>query len=549
MAAAAKLALVLMGLTDASVFLGSHSHLGSGNRLVSKGVVEQMLDSELGVAGGAHSAFEDELRPMFAAMPKNQHGKLEPSVTRYALHRYFAQKFGWNVVGLEPAGATWNSSSPGSIVKDRVPAYIQTLFEQRQHGEGLGLSDLATFAATLLDLVHKESVEDLEIVYAGMKLSQSTNLSPGPWNTVTNFYTVLYFHGMKDVEVNDSLSFRKMEQELRDEFISWSDVSLWARDLGQAVKWRQNLHNSFARHSTSFDKVAEFARELAHNFGTFQNLECKLLKRQLLDMEYRGTGRVRLSEFHGGANDDDLHFTESVEYLDALGALDKSEASQPRVIIPNFLSSQTNCVSPSDFYSVCCLNECEQLMTALERVTEGPTAAPALIAQVISALPSDTVDAPRSLSAAQLQRLEEIADLHGGQVPLHGRLFAQWMHHAYPRECPYPHVAGTTNPLSPDEWIAKVGSTEASEEEIEMNAARRSSVEELAVAMTPEAMSEALPWETVEELVATHKKPRATLDFLSLPMVGLLAAMAASTWKAKSALHPKDAYKLEKHLV
>ena len=41
-----------------------------------------------------------------------------------------------------------------------------------------------------------------------------------------------------------------------------------------------------------------------------------------------------------------------------------------------------------------------------------------------------------------MARLDEIASLHAGPVPLHSRLFRQWMHHAYPRECPYPHEAG-----------------------------------------------------------------------------------------------------------
>ena len=33
------------------------------------------------------------------------------------------------------------------ILKSRVPSYIQSLFEQRLHGEGMGLHDLAVFAA------------------------------------------------------------------------------------------------------------------------------------------------------------------------------------------------------------------------------------------------------------------------------------------------------------------------------------------------------------------------------------------------------------------
>jgi len=59
-------------------------------------------------------------------------------------------------------------------------------------------------------------------------------------------------------------------------------------------------------------------------------------------------------------------------------------------------------------------------------------------------MPSDTIDAPRNLSATLLSRLDAIAERHEGRVPLHGRLFAQWMHHAYPHECMYPQTQAET---------------------------------------------------------------------------------------------------------
>lgn len=67
-----------------------------------------------------------------------------------------------------------------------------------------------------------------------------------------------------------------------------------------------------------------------------------------------------------------------------------------------------------------------------------------------------------------MSRLDEIAAGNGGRVPLHGRLFAQWMHHAYPRECPRPHEDGAVGPQTPDEWMKESGhaSTRASEEEM-----------------------------------------------------------------------------------
>merc|ERR1719313_194924 len=65
-------------------------------------------------------------------------------------------------------------------------------------------------------------------------------------------------------------------------------------------------------------------------------------------------------------------------------------------------------------------------------------------------------------------RLEEVASVHDGKVPLHGRLFAQWLHYTFPRDCPFPHLAGTVNPQTPMKFEEALGddSTNASEEEV-----------------------------------------------------------------------------------
>merc|ERR1719267_200863 len=69
-------------------------------------------------------------------------------------------------------------------------------------------------------------------------------------------------------------------------------------------------------------------------------------------------------------------------------------------------------------------------------------------------MPSATVPANRTLPPSQIHRLQKIAEKHGGRVPIHGRLFLQWMHMVYPRECAYPHLSGTTAPLRVDDWEA-----------------------------------------------------------------------------------------------
>jgi hypothetical protein len=74
------------------------------------------------------------------------------------------------------------------------------------------------------------------------------------------------------------------------------------------------------------------------------------------------------------------------------------------------------------------------------------------------------------------------------------------MHHAFPRECPSPHEAGTTFPQTADEWIAQTGqeSTQASEEEMTCHVSGpcggAASDDQAAVSME-------LPWLDAEELL------------------------------------------------
>merc|ERR1719162_2584528 len=181
-------------------------------------------------------------------------------------------------------------------------------------------------------------------------------------------------------------------------------------------------------------------------------------------------------------------------------------------------------------------------MRHMEYNIAGPSGSPARIAEVVSSLPSDTVDAPRNLSSSLRGRLDEIARYHGGEVPLYGRLFTQWMHHAYPRECPFPHVSGTTNPMSPEQWMVDGRSDEASMEEVEKY-----------LAMVPEqgSAAEELPWSAVEELVVDYARPSAPGAFPSIRGFMFLSAIvsfAAPLVKAMQASDPSNA-KAEQHMV
>merc|ERR550539_1447509 len=127
-------------------------------------------------------------------------------------------------------------------------------------------------------------------------------------------------------------------------------------------------------------------------------------------MEYKSTGRVLLSDFYRAGLKKEFFFIEHVDYLRKLGALDESDPKHPSVIITNYLAGPANCLASTSFHSVCCFDECEGLMGQLERSLAAPTAAVGQIAELVAGLRSDTVDAPRNLSASLLSRLGDIAD-------------------------------------------------------------------------------------------------------------------------------------------
>merc|ERR1719382_1880957 len=152
-----------------------------------------------------------------------------------------------------------------------------------------------------------------------------------------------------------------------------------------------------------------------------------------------------------------------MEYLKRLGALDDTDPKQPSLITANYVSARPNCLDASNVYTLCCSNLCEDLMIHLEREIGQSTAPPEVIAALVSDLASDTVAVPRELPPALLSRLHEIAALHGGEVPLHGRLFSQWMHHAFPLECQYPQQLSTEDVLTPSHWQERGHSATAEE--------------------------------------------------------------------------------------
>jgi len=525
---------------------GSNSFLktraeDSEARISVQEVQTSLLEEIEGSLGSGSAAkklneLEAQLRPMYQALPKNVQGGLSHSVVRYALHRLFVQRHGWVVKGLDPAGGSFNSSSPAGILKDQVPAFIQDLFEKRLHGKGMGLHELAVFAATIEHLIHNEAVGRL-----GLALNVHDILPTSPMNEVQaddvlDTYMMAYILG--ENLTNMTLEVAKDDLvEMPELYPAWDETQEFMRGM------RANTTAATQSHEINFATLAKVAEAAGEHFGSFQDKECRELKSKLVEMEDRGSGRVRLADFYKPALGGSWQFQESVSYLKQLGALDESDPKDTRVIIPNYLTSASNCIASSSFYSVCCMDECESLMAHLEAEISAPEVSADRIASLIAGLPSSSVNAPRILSSALLQRLDEIAASHGGTVPMHGRLFAQWMHHAYPRECPYPHESGTTNPQTEAEWVDN--GNEATATEAEMLEYCSPSQED-GPGATADLGDVEMPWSHAEELLigrtspALKPAPSSWGTFRNFMLFSLMSSVMISLVRMMKSVQPSS---------
>lgn len=447
---------------------------------------------------------QNALRPTYVSLPKDADGKLGHVAVRYLLHRLFVQRHGWYIKGLEPGSDFHHSTASGtSTAEEWVPTFLQERMEAiLGPNRGAGLRDVAAFAAAIEDLVRKEAEGRLRTAYDMHGLSLTATLNNTKAKDVIGSLFVAYLVS------GDFAADAEEEAHTKKEFFQ-STYTGW----GEAETWLNSVlaeENFDRQKSFDFAAMARLSSAIGEKYHRFNDLECRSLKSTMLEMEGAKPGRVRLSQFYKKALYSHWQFDEKADYLRALGALDESESSQAQVILPNYLMARTNCLEASNLYALCCQNECEALMGSLEQSLQASEASPSRIAGLVAELASDTVKASpterRLLSSAVLSRLEEIAVANGGQVPIHGRLFAQWMHHAYPRECPYPHVAGAAAPVTADEWIAQSGHDSAHASKEEMLEQVESDTCSVDGAQTPgspcnEDETSELPWSDSEELL------------------------------------------------
>jgi len=483
---------------------------GAGSNPALLEELEEVLGSDHRQSTEARvEGLEAALRPMFMSLPKNSRGALRPSTVRYALHRLFMQRHGWQFVGLHSGGESWESTSPATVLRDRMPQDVHELFEARLREHGLNLHELAVLAATLENMVHAETDVRLKAVMNAFGKHPNGNMNGSVATDVIDAYMSTFLLGI-DLSQLSSSKILEAASGASEQYPSWPDTQQFLRQVQESVAPDAS--------SFGFTEISDVLAEVGERYGHWQNRECHDLKQLLLKSEeHPNTGRVRLSDFYSLAlHHDQWQFSESTAYLRQLGALDESDPSTLRLIVANYISGPNNCLASSGYYAVCCIDACETHLASLENALGSKDASAADILKLMGA--NQTV-------APSLQlRLREISKHHGGKVPIHGRLFAQWLHHLYPHECPYPHMSGTTNPLRVDQHEADGHIVGASMDEM------RQHVEGASRKKPPrheEGMCSNM-WDMQDELVDTASKSLGEVTSVR-PLQGLALAAAVAS--------------------
>jgi len=404
------------------------------------------------------SAVRTLLTPMFKVLPKNKVGRISAAVMRSVANRYFVHKYGWYVKGFEShKGNNDTELSHAHVLRSKVPGYCESALEGRLAMAGFALDDAATLVAGVEQLIFDEDVANVELAYGINNFPVTKSLPKQGMRSVIDSVLIESF---LEGDFSNKVEHQGNKDNIFEIYPNWQTTSLFVDDVISADAFeRKQTSNPFARgaqQSFAFEDTARVATRISEDFGQWVNHECRSMKQALIQLDKHSTGRVKLADFYGASQGGAWQFLESIDYLRSLGALDEPNGTLgPQVIISNYILGANNCIMNTPHYSVCCINECEGVLRQIENRIDGPTGSVSAVREavfLVTAVPVIPV-----VNGSLVERLEEIAAHNGGSVPIHGRFFAQFLHYAFPHECPYPHAPGTLDPRSPLEMIKTVG--------------------------------------------------------------------------------------------
>jgi len=360
----------------------------------------------------------------FMTLSANVDAPIDNGPARYILHRYFMQTRRWSILKWEATATDVYSANnrPMYEVLDTLPgmSHVVPVFEAHYAAcGGYFLRDLALVAAIVETSEFFESVRMLQEAYEQHDATLDSILD---WNGVSLVLTEYTRH-----------------------FFNYFSLPRY-RTLPNFI-WKAALaaHGPTLKKETStftYSMVESMIEPLQYQYPLWQDEDCLEMKDRLISLEDKtDTGRVPVRIFNNHDQHGQHRFGETINDLLKTGSIDTS-GPEPRVIISNYITGALMCaITAWDMFTFCCIRECDGLMLKFEETVGKPSATPDQIIHFAETAGTSTVTVPRRLPESLITRVQEMAAKDSyGKIPIHSRLFAQFLHHAYPRECAFPSL-------------------------------------------------------------------------------------------------------------
>lgn len=465
----------------------------------------------------------EKLLPTWSTLPRNENDLVDLRSLRYVVHRYMLQTYGLAITGLEPqqVNRTRETQEEVSLLMLYAPTYLRSSLLGASNN-GFTLKDAVVLVATLEQLVHFSVHNIVEESYTSLKKDSAQELTKQEMQEVMERYLLRWMLG----EDHETLKTLESDRSILEAGIeNWNTLAAYAHGRVDHFEYQRRkavmpTSKNWLKSSFSFDDAQDIAGGLTTSFGPYWETECARVKDSLVVMDRSKTGRVKLADFHGSALGGEWRFAESKEYLRQLGALDESSGWHgPRVIIPNYIQGASNCIIYSGHYRVCCQNECEGYMSQLEAAIASPYAAPEEILSLVSNMTATLADDEPRITDELRRQLQQIAAANNGKVPLHGRLFAQWLHYVFPYDCPFPHKAGSVSAQMPTEFLESLATEAEMKLSVSQGRKKAVAVEEAEEKVEDNYLS---LWSREEELLAEHVGYLPWESRVATPLAGVI---------------------------
>jgi len=412
----------------------------------SRARLERALVAEIETAlAGNHTAFdtarlqelEKDLNPLYVTLPHEYpladiEGGLGLSSARYLLHQYFLRYHSWYVRGLNPAGDGRQPPDHKEALRSRVAGHLLQVLEQKV-GSGLNLKTLAVFVATLEHLIHGDEKQRLKQSWSVHDLNPEDVTDESGLRSVLEVFMAHYVFVSQKSDSGYALTLEKGKQEVsfvERVYEGWNTIQ-------SSIKEEVRKRRAMTGGDLSFEDAAAACQKVLEAFRAVSGSMCTSMAETLTALPGGSSGRVDLAEMRRG----DL-FRETTEYLRLAGALDEQNPSHPKVLVPNYMLAPSNCDGTTSFYDLCCPNTCEGHKALFEAaIADGQEPVEAI----------EAVTAKIQGAAVPWEQAQALRDLaESGDVMLHGRQFAQWLHGAFPKDCPRPSEEFLEDQAVPD---------------------------------------------------------------------------------------------------